>query len=336
MTHTRIFSRDFSLANIEVWYRAESINHKGWTENRQPISPYIIFEKVNEFVNAYYSDEGFAWTKGELLRKVKEHGFLLKLEKELLRKAEPMKEAYDKEMALNYYDFVMFLKNFEEAYPWFEAMWLLCDILDQLKGVDLAPLERIRKATEKMGPGTEQVIRNSLKKCFPKYKKYVHVISGDEIRSKKIPLIAELKKRDAGYFFTDNRLFAGVSKAFIEKKHDIKFREEKVSGNELKGTSAYPGIVFGTVKVVMGFREIGKVKKGDILVSSMTMIDVMPAIRRAAAIVTDEGGVLCHAAIAARELKKPCITGTKVATKVLKDGDLIEVDAGKGIVKVIK
>jgi pyruvate,water dikinase len=52
--------------------------------------------------------------------------------------------------------------------------------------------------------------------------------------------------------------------------------------------------------------------------------------------VTDEGGVTCHAAIVAREMKKPCIIGTKIATKVLKDGDLVEVDANKGVVKILK
>jgi pyruvate,water dikinase len=67
----------------------------------------------------------------------------------------------------------------------------------------------------------------------------------------------------------------------------------------------------------------------------MTVPDLVSAMKRAAAIVTDEGGVTCHAAIISRELKKPCIIGTKVATKVFKDGDLVEVDANKGIVRII-
>ncbi len=62
----------------------------------------------------------------------------------------------------------------------------------------------------------------------------------------------------------------------------------------------------------------------------------MSALKRAAAFVTDEGGITCHAAIVAREMKKTCIIGTKIATKVLKDGDLVEVDAKKGIVRKLK
>ena len=59
-------------------------------------------------------------------------------------------------------------------------------------------------------------------------------------------------------------------------------------------------------------------------------------MQRASAFVTDEGGITCHAAIVAREMRKPCIVGTRVATRVLKDGDIVEVDANSGIVRIIK
>jgi len=68
----------------------------------------------------------------------------------------------------------------------------------------------------------------------------------------------------------------------------------------------------------------------------MTNPNMMPLIRKAKAIITDEGGITCHAAIISRELNIPCIIGTKIATKVLKDGDRVEVDADKGIVRKLK
>ncbi len=77
-------------------------------------------------------------------------------------------------------------------------------------------------------------------------------------------------------------------------------------------------------------------QKGDILVSIATDPDIVPAMKKAAAIVTEQGGVTSHAAIVSRELGTPCVIGTKIATKVFKDGDLVEVDAVKGIVKLIK
>ncbi len=105
--------------------------------------------------------------------------------------------------------------------------------------------------------------------------------------------------------------------------------------SHIAGTTAHPGKVEGTVKIVVTRSDQKKMKKGDILISPMTTIWLMGAIRKAAAIVTDEGGMTAHAAIVARELKTPCIVGTKIATKVLKDGDRVEVDATKGIVRKI-
>ncbi len=93
------------------------------------------------------------------------------------------------------------------------------------------------------------------------------------------------------------------------------------------------GNVTGIVKVVGSAAEIGKVKQGDILVAGMTAPDYVVGMKKAAAIVTDEGGMTSHAAIVSRELGVPCIVGTKVATKILKDGDRVEVDTNKGVVR---
>ncbi len=101
----------------------------------------------------------------------------------------------------------------------------------------------------------------------------------------------------------------------------------------LTGTIANSGRVRGRVRIVMVPEDCRKVRRGDVLVSNMTHPDYLPGMVRAAAIVTDEGGISSHAAIVARELGKPCIIGTKVATQVLKDGDRVEVDADKGIVR---
>lgn len=105
---------------------------------------------------------------------------------------------------------------------------------------------------------------------------------------------------------------------------------------EIHGMSASTGKVSGVVKVCRSLDELGKVEEGDILVTSMTRPEYLTAMRRAAAFITDEGGVTCHAAIVAREMGKPCIIGTKIATRVLKDGMTVEVDASRGVVKILK
>ncbi len=105
--------------------------------------------------------------------------------------------------------------------------------------------------------------------------------------------------------------------------------------NVVKGQVAHRGKVTGVARVLNSAKEIDKVKQGDILITGMTTPDYVPAIEKAAAMVTDEGGLSCHAAIVAREMSTPCVIGTKDATRIFKDGDLIEVDAEKGIVKII-
>lgn len=147
-----------------------------------------------------------------------------------------------------------------------------------------------------------------------------------------------LKNRKAGVIFvyqkgkpvkiiTGNEVTEFMKQVSSDKVNDI---------TEIKGSVASIGKAKGIVKVVTSMKYISKVNIGDILVAPMTRPEYLPGMRNAAAIVTDDGGITCHAAIIARELKKPCIIGTKIATQVLKDGDLVEVDANTGIIKIIK
>ncbi len=96
------------------------------------------------------------------------------------------------------------------------------------------------------------------------------------------------------------------------------------------------GIARGKARVILKKKDIALLEDGEVLVTAMTTPDYLPAMKKAAAFVTDEGGITCHAAIVARELRKPCIIGTKVATQVLKNGDLVEVDATNGVVNIIQ
>jgi len=102
---------------------------------------------------------------------------------------------------------------------------------------------------------------------------------------------------------------------------------------QLQGDSACPGKAKGTVKIVNMASNMSKMKHGDILVSQATTPQIVAAMKKASAIVTDEGGLTCHASIVSRELNIPCVIGTKIATQVLKDGDKVAVDATQGLVK---
>ncbi len=114
------------------------------------------------------------------------------------------------------------------------------------------------------------------------------------------------------------------------------FLESKLSSfSSLKGMIASKGKAIGIVKVINKVSEFGSFQKGDILVSAMTRPEFLPIMEKAAAIVTDEGGITSHAAIVSRELGIPCIIGTKTATRVLKTGQKVEVDAVNGVVTIL-
>lgn len=104
---------------------------------------------------------------------------------------------------------------------------------------------------------------------------------------------------------------------------------------EIRGNPAYPGVVRGKVRLILTAEDKNLVKEGEIIVAPVTTVDFLPIMKKAAAFVTDEGGITSHAAIVAREMRKPCIIGTRFASHVLKNGDMIEVDADTGVVRIV-
>lgn len=136
-----------------------------------------------------------------------------------------------------------------------------------------------------------------------------------------------------GLVVSKQQVFELNSQEFDELKR--RFSPQNNAGSVLKGTAACKGKVRGVAKILLSARQLDNVQDGDVLVASMTTPDLMPAMKRAAAFVTDEGGITCHAAIVAREMNKPCVIGTKTATKAFKDGDLVEVNGDTGLVQKV-
>ncbi len=100
----------------------------------------------------------------------------------------------------------------------------------------------------------------------------------------------------------------------------------------LRGLGGAPGISSGAARVLVSLDDARKLNDGDVLVTHMTSPDWLPLLRRASAVVTDSGGMTCHAAIVSRELQIPCVVGTGEATRKLRDGELVTVDATRGVV----
>ena len=118
--------------------------------------------------------------------------------------------------------------------------------------------------------------------------------------------------------------------------HVFEVFEPKTQGADVQGTCASQGKAEGVVKIVRTVRDLALVGHGDILMASMTRPEMVVAMEKAAAIVTDEGGITSHAAVVSRELGIPCVVGTRNATQVFKTGDFVEVDATKGLVRKIR
>ena len=152
-----------------------------------------------------------------------------------------------------------------------------------------------------------------------------------------VTLAAYCKKIEQYYNYPEDIEWAiERGKIYIIQTRAVTTLEEKEKTKEVEGTpilegwGASPGAAVGVVKIIRDATEVWKITKGDILVTKMTNPDFVVGMEKSSAIVTDEGGVTCHAAIVSRELSVPCIVGTKTATQILKEGMKITVDATHG------
>lgn len=143
-----------------------------------------------------------------------------------------------------------------------------------------------------------------------------------------------LSRKDKKVIKSSSTLFKkyGYFLKKLEKIKKINFKKVKA----IKGIAAYPGKIKGAVRKILNIKDCHKLKKGEILVAPKISTNFFLSSDKIKGIITDEGGILYHAAIIAREYKIPSIIGTQIATRVLKTGDLVELDAKIGIVKILE
>lgn len=126
------------------------------------------------------------------------------------------------------------------------------------------------------------------------------------------------------------------AKEFLKKGGFKGIKEKEKPGKTLTGQVASLGEAKGGVRVILDPAQLKDFKKDEILVSLYTAVEYVPAMKKAKAILTETGGITSHSAVVSRELGKPCIIALNNVTKILKTGDLVEVDANKGVVKILK
>ena len=158
----------------------------------------------------------------------------------------------------------------------------------------------------------------------------------EEVLSKKKVNWEEIRERKENVvvIYSPNQNYIYVKEEAKKFKEILEKKMKTSHVNDFRGNTVSIGKVKGIARVVLNPKETN-FKEGEILITSMTRPEFVPLMKKASAIITNEGGMTCHAAIISRELNKPCIVGTKIATKVIKDGDLIEVDANHGVVRIL-
>jgi phosphohistidine swiveling domain-containing protein len=149
-----------------------------------------------------------------------------------------------------------------------------------------------------------------------------------DLRARKDPFVAYWSLEGVQIHTGDaaSRLIAATHTHILKLENGLR---------EVKGVCASKGRVTGRAVVIFEPSEFSRVREGDVLFTMMTRPEFLPIMHQAAAFVCDEGGLTSHAAIVAREMKKPCIVATRMGTRVFKDGDTVDVDATTGIVRKI-
>ena len=332
------------------------------------IFPLSIEKKLEKEVVEEMKRKGVSLDKLSILLKPEKGSPSLDERKELLDIANKFKNGMEEHVD-------KIIENYLKKYSWLGygwgggREWTKEEIVERIKQID-NPEEEIKKmeSNRAKAEGEKKQILDKFdeagKEKIERASEWVwlRTYRGDILKyaySKFLKFLEREKTKDAKYYTVDEVLEDNFHKIdikerevfssillegkyyFFERKDCGKlekyFLSEVVEKREIiEGQVANPGKARGIVKIIKSIEDIKKMNKGDILVSPMTEPKFVPAMEKAAAFVTDEGGILCHAAIVSREMGKPCIIGTKVATKALKDGDEVEVDANKGIVKIIK
>jgi len=324
-------SRENSLIGIEAWNIGENIELAKWITIEQ--IPYCFINN-NGVTSLYYEDKDYSWFYNEICQAITKENFLKELEEDFLENAREAKRiieksSHSKEDILALYEIL--IKCWPITTITYEAT------TSRKISPDSQNIQKIFNMRKLYGAALYEIedsIIDIISKVYPQLNGYASVVSIKEIENESLPPHKILEKRKQHYIFFNGDLIENrtLSEFLNENNLEMPLDSEKI---KIEGRVAMQGMVIGKVKKIFTEKDVEKVNVGDIIVAPMTTPDHVIAMEKAAAFVTDEGGITCHAAIIAREFKKPCIVGTENATKILNDNDLVLVDAYRGIVEKI-
>jgi len=325
--------RDLSLSSVQAW----QLGYGKYFENVFGKKYNVIFYYDGVKVNFYHTLEDFEnFKSGPTERLISDNVLFKKLNNEFKENVISLRKITDSDLARNIKEVFELIGKVMSLY-----MFIVSDSFVQ----KVPEAWESRHASEGILYELDEKIENYISVLLNDLgleKTFAHFLTIKEIENvinnKSFSVSDELRKRKKGYIIYNEKII--VDKSFNDFCVECDFvnpEADSISETSIiKGNPGYGGIVTGKVRIINKKEDVANFGDGEILVSIMTNVNYLPAIKKARGIITDEGGITCHAVIVARELKKPCIIGTKIATKVLKDGDMVEVDAENGIIKVLK
>ncbi len=329
----KIYTRDVCLILEQPWIKAFQEYLPSVLGLKVEVDQ--VFYHINDRVLEIWENVNFTkLLKDRLLEKnVSEPEFVISVVNEYVNNLEYFKINWLREKTGDRKELREFIKRMFEQNKGF-IVWYFSSI-DERTPENIKKFVDVVRKEDKFFDENDKFLRNSLKTIYPELSGFETMITFDEIENP--PKLEVLKQRSCNSLIAKGGIIGMSLEDYMKNHSDFKFVvDDYKNSSEIKGQIAHKGLVRGAVKVVKRKDQIKFVEEGDVIVAPMTTPDYVSAMKLASAFVTDEGGLLCHASIIARELKKPCIIGTKIATKVLKDGDLVEVNANEGFVRIIK
>lgn len=328
------YTRDTSLIIQGLWFKAHNKAIKSFIGNNKEI-----------FGIDHLSDGAIEiWENDILLKKLKKvlikesfnsHNLIIKVLKEAEIDYSDFEIIWRKKYLLSKSKLLLFISQVEKM--------MFANLIYSYLGVEkdaqseVFTISKRLRATDHFFASSDKLIRNSIGKIYPEFLGLEMCITLDELKKGTLPSLGILKKRFISFFQdSKNKNFLGDFNSFKNKYKNYEFFHDKMTNTELiKGQIANKGKIIGRVIIIRRNSDVKKIKKGDIVVSPMTTPELVSGLKKSSGIITDEGGLLCHAAVISRELNIPCIIATKLATKQLKDGDRVEVDANRGEIRKI-
>lgn len=330
--YRKVISREKTIIETEIYYQGEYEGIKSLTKNLYYFKPLFIYDKEKEITNVYYNDTALEEDPKTIYYYMQKD---IKKTKELYNKAlsscKYLNMIVDNdESDFNYKEFI---KNMLIIYP-FTSLGNLAGYFENISSELKELLIDFRNNYDYILYKANEYLHNKAKKILPKeYQEHIKFLFIEEVFQNKMPSLDLIQKRKNGYIFFDNNLeLVDNIPLWLERKNIV--IKSQQDAKTIKGSVAYSGKKTGKVCQIYTKEDFKKFEKGDILVTTMTTPKFTPILKLAGAIVTDEGGITCHAAIIARELKIPCIIGCKNATEILKNDMIVEVNANEGIINI--